>query len=64
MRCQTMIQFRWQPAALGDDTPRRELTVEEAFNGFDNVQLRFGFSRQWASSEATNSWKLTYAWYF
>ena len=61
---QEMIQFRWQPAALGDDTPRRELTVEEAFNGFDNVQLRFGFSRQWASSEATNSWKLTYAWYF
>ena len=61
---QELIQFRWQPVALGDDTPRRELTIEEAFNGFDDVQLRFGFSRQWAASEATNSWKLTYAWYF
>ena len=61
---QELIQFRWQPVALGDDTPRRELTIEEAFNGFDDVQLRVGFSRQWASSEAVNSWKLTYAWYF
>lgn len=61
---QELVQFRWQPLALGDDTPRRELSVEEAFNGFDDVQLRFGFHRQWAGSDAVNSWKLTYAWYF
>ena len=61
---QERIEFQWQPVALGDDTPRRQLTIEEAWAGFDDVQLRFAFTRQWASSQAVNEWNLHYVWYF
>lgn len=61
---QELIEFQWQPLALGDQTSRRRLSIQEAWVGYGDVQLRFGFEREWASSKAVNSWDVSYAWYF
>ena len=61
---QERIEFSWQPALAGDDTIRRELSIEEALNGFGDVQLRFGFRREWADSAAVNTWNVNYVWYY
>jgi len=61
---QERIEFSWQPSLAGDDTFRRELTIEEALNGFGDVQLRFGFRREWADSAAVNTWNVNYVWYY
>ena len=61
---QELIEFQWQPIALGDQTPRRRFSIQEALVGYGDVQLRFGFEREWASSDAVNTWNVSYAWYF
>ncbi len=61
---QERLQFRWQPAAWGDHTTRRELRFEEALNLTAASQLRLGLTRQWADFEAVNAWQLSYARYF
>ena len=61
---QELIEFQWQPIALGDQTSRRRFSIQEALVGYGDVQLRFGFEREWAGSKAVNAWDVSYAWYF
>jgi len=61
---QELVSFTWEPLSLGDERTRRSLSVEEGFSGYGDVQLRFGFEREWLGSQATNRWEISYGWYF